>query len=158
MKLTEKIQIVNQNRDKLSDGQRRALSGYKSMLRNIEEEGQMGGEKHVQPDGVRQFEALLDKCIAQIGQMKKQTKYTGMPLWSDMADELFDSDGCHPDADSIAELMREFRDTGGIGGFFFCTGPCDENGMCRDSWHNGELRPAEECGPAPDEINYTGLN
>ena len=68
MNLNQKIQHVSANRDKLTDGQKKAFGGYKSMLRNIAEEGQMGGDHHVQPAGVKQMEAFLDKCIAQIGQ------------------------------------------------------------------------------------------
>lgn len=64
MELREKIQMVTDNRDKLTDGQKRALGGYKSMIRNIREEGgRLGGETGVQPEGLKQFESFLDKCI-----------------------------------------------------------------------------------------------
>jgi len=70
MNLKEKIQFVTNHRFKLSDGNRRALGCYKSMLRNIAEEGLMGGEAHVQPEGLKQFECFLDKCILAIKENK----------------------------------------------------------------------------------------
>jgi hypothetical protein len=64
MTLKEKIKIVTDNRDKLTDGQKKAVGAYKSMMRNIADEGgRIGGESHVSVAGIKQFEALLDKCI-----------------------------------------------------------------------------------------------
>jgi len=66
MKIEEKIQIVKDNLNKLTDGQKKAFGCYKSMLRNIaEEDDRLGGESHVSPDGIKQFDAFLDKCITQ---------------------------------------------------------------------------------------------
>ena len=71
MNLKEKIQFVSKRTIALSDGYRRALGCYKSMLRNIAEEGGlMGGEAHVQPEGLKQFECFLDKCILAIKENK----------------------------------------------------------------------------------------
>ncbi len=93
-----------------------------------------------------------------------QTKYAGRPKWSDMADELYDSDCCRLDGYSDAperliRCMQEFRDHGCITGFWFSDGqtPPDESGRVPDSWHDGELRDSSDCGPTPDDIDFAGL-
>lgn len=61
----EKIQIVKENRSKLTAGQKRAFGDYKSMIRNIAEEGgRIGGESHVSPKALAEFDNFLDKRIA----------------------------------------------------------------------------------------------
>ena len=49
-----KTRLKNIDRTKLTTGQCRALGGYKSMLRNIKEDGYIGGESGVQPVALKQ--------------------------------------------------------------------------------------------------------
>lgn len=64
MNLKDKLNLVNANRQHLTDGQRKTLGGYKQMCRNVKEEGgRLGGETHVSPDGLKHAEAWADKMI-----------------------------------------------------------------------------------------------
>ena len=64
MTLTDKLNLVNINRQSLTDRQRKTLSSYKHMLRNVREDGgRIGGECHVSPDGFKHAEAWADKMI-----------------------------------------------------------------------------------------------
>lgn len=65
MDLKDKLNLVNNNRQQLTDGQRKTLGSYKQMCRNLKEEGgRIGGESHVSPDGLKHAEAWADKMIA----------------------------------------------------------------------------------------------
>ena len=57
--LSKQLKAID--RTKLTDGQRKALGGYKSMVRNIAEEGFVGGETGVSPEGIKQAEAFAKK-------------------------------------------------------------------------------------------------
>jgi len=58
--LLEQLKAIN--RDKLTPGQRTALGGFKSMLRNISEEGgTIGGMSHVSPAGIEQARQFVAK-------------------------------------------------------------------------------------------------
>jgi len=59
VELLERLKTID--RTKLSDGQRKALGGYKSMIRNIAEEGFIGGESGVSREGIKQAEAFAKK-------------------------------------------------------------------------------------------------
>ena len=93
-----------------------------------------------------------------------QTKYSGTLHWSQMADELWDSDGCQPDAEQLVRCMSEFRDDVGISDFYFVDvsedgiDPDDNPELFRDSWNDDEVRPSWECGPEPSDIDFTGLD
>ena len=64
MTLKQKLNLVNSNRQQLTNGQRKTLGSYKQMGRNIKEEGgRIGGESHVSPDGLKHAEAWADKMI-----------------------------------------------------------------------------------------------
>lgn len=64
MTIKEQIQIINNNRGKLTSGQRLQFSGIKSMFRNIKEEGFTGGESGVSRNGVKNAVRFLDKHVA----------------------------------------------------------------------------------------------
>lgn len=63
MTIKEKIQLINDNRDKLTNGQRTQFGGIKSMFRNLKEEGFTGGESGIQRNGIRQAIGFIDKCV-----------------------------------------------------------------------------------------------
>jgi len=65
MKLKDKLNLVNIHRRQLTDSERKTLSSYKQMIRNIKEEsGRIGGETHVSPNGLKHAEAWADNTIA----------------------------------------------------------------------------------------------
>jgi len=76
--------------------------------------------------------------------------------WQDL--ELFDSDGCEPCPEDYPLKMREYRDTGGISGYFFVdTSDVDDEFRVYDPWHH-RWCAASEAGPTPEEIDWTGLD
>lgn len=81
---------------------------------------------------------------------------TAKTHWSTLADRLWDSDGCNPDAEQLAQAMREYRDHGCVSGFFFVDVSEDAPPYC-DPWNNGEVREAWDCGPKVGEIDFAGL-
>lgn len=92
-----------------------------------------------------------------------QNKYEGKPQWFLMADELWESDGCHPDAEQLVRCMQEFRSDSGISDFYFVDvsqdgiDPIDNPELYLDEWNDYEPRPSWECGPETDDLDYTGL-
>lgn len=92
-----------------------------------------------------------------------QTKYTGKPAWYLMGDELWDSDGCQPDAEGLVRCMQEFRGDSGISDYYFVdisrdgVDPDDSPELYADAWNNNEIRPSWECGPEINDIDYGGL-
>lgn len=62
MKLIELAEGLKRvDRSKLTVGQQKALSGYKSMIRNIKEDGYIGGESGVSEHGISQAIKFLEK-------------------------------------------------------------------------------------------------
>ena len=81
--------------------------------------------------------------------------------WSQMADELWDSDGCHPDRDDLVRAMQEFRDSGSVTGYWFCDvsepGSGPDRDQYPDDWHDGGVRYSWDVGPGQDQVDFTGL-
>lgn len=81
--------------------------------------------------------------------------------WSEMADELWDSDGCHPDKAGLVRAMQEFRDSGSIQGYWFCDtsepGLGPDGDQYPDSWHDDEIGSSWDVGPSQDDIDFTDL-
>lgn len=71
--------------------------------------------------------------------------------------DLYDADGRHPEPADLLGLLREFRDTGAIKGWWFVELLDDIEGtrLYADVWHGGRMMPAEDCGP--DDVDFTGL-
>ena len=66
--LKERLDTINKNRIYLSGGERKTLGSYKQMCRNLKEEsGQLGGESHVSPNGLKHAKAWANKIIAIYG-------------------------------------------------------------------------------------------
>jgi len=77
--------------------------------------------------------------------------------WQTLQAMLCDSDGNHPDDEYFREAMIEFRDEGGIQGYWFCDiSNRNENDLCWDEW-NQAWDEDFRCGPQVDEIDFTGL-
>ena len=81
--------------------------------------------------------------------------------WRDVP--IYDSDGGTPDGDGRARAMREFRDHESMQGYWFVDLTCcrEENPGDPDTrvWdeYNHDWRESWNVGPAPSDIDYTGL-
>jgi hypothetical protein len=81
--------------------------------------------------------------------------------WRDV--QIFNNDGGTPDEETRIEKLREYRDTGGMTGYFLVDSGMEiiENGTeatgrVFDKFHNEE-RDIWNAGPNRDEIDWTGF-
>lgn len=85
---------------------------------------------------------------------------------------LWDSDGRHPTGDEHRRAMREFRNTGGIRGYFFFNPSAAHYEHADDpAWiaenHKGdrvwddlnqEFRKPEDVGPDSRDVDFSGID
>ena len=65
MHLKAKLNTIASIRRHLTGSERKTLGSYKQMCRNLKEEnGRIGGESHVSPNGITHAEAWADNMIA----------------------------------------------------------------------------------------------
>jgi len=99
------------------------------------------------------------KCGGDI--MKDESDYDIRELvgWKAACGYLHDSDGNKPDEVDYPKLMREFRDSHCITGYWFCDFSRinqENEELAWDSWNN-KWNESSECGPSIYEIDFTGL-